>query len=71
MIELNKQYFRHRHGGVDYAIPFRIIESIHQSEDKVEFTIHYHNKESVVVTWLQDTFLEDWIFYTELLGALR
>jgi len=66
MIELNKQYFRHRLGGVDYAIPFKITKS-----GNVQFTIHYHDKESIVVTWLQDTFLEDWSFCTELLGALR
>lgn len=66
MIELNKKYFRHRKGEIDYATPFRIIET-----GKTEFTIYYSDGRTAVMTWLQSTFLAEWFLCTELLGALR
>lgn len=67
MIELNKQYFRHRRGGgIDYAIPHRITERA-----TIEFTIYYSDGRTAVMTWLQNTFLAEWFLCTELLGALR
>ena len=65
MIELNKQYFRHKKGGVDYSMPLKTTNTT------VTFSIHYHDGKSIVVTWLHNTFLDEWILCTELLGALR
>lgn len=66
MIELNKQYFRHRREEVDYAIPHRITE-----RGDIELTIYYSDGRTLVLTWLQNTFLDGWIPCPELLGALR
>ena len=65
MIELNKQYFRHRKGGVDYSMPLK------NTNTTITFTIYYHDGRSSVITWLHGTFLNEWIPCTELLGALR